>query len=83
MEYEVTATETRIAGMWSEFIATPSAIQPTDNFFALGGDSLAMTMLLFRIKEELGVDLPPGALLEAPELRAFCAQIDSAAGTAG
>jgi acyl carrier protein len=72
----VTATEERISRMWSEFIAPESPIQPTDNFFALGGDSLAMTMLLFRIKEDLGVDLPPGALLEAPELRAFCACID-------
>ncbi len=72
----LTPTECRIAGLWSEYLATSDPIRSTDNFFALGGDSLAMTILLFRIKEELGVDLPPSALLEAPELRAFCALYD-------
>lgn len=72
----LTPSERRIAALWTEFLAPPAPLKPTDNFFSLGGDSLAMTMVLFRIKEELGVDLPPAALLEAPELRAFCTQVD-------
>lgn len=72
----LTTTEQRIADLWREIITPPAAIDPTDNFFALGGDSLAMTMVLFRIKEELGIDLPPGILVEVPELRPFCARLD-------
>ncbi len=72
----LTPSERKIAGLWAEFLAPSAPLKPTDNFFSLGGDSLAMTMVLFRIKEELGVDLPPATLLESPELRAFCTQVD-------
>jgi hypothetical protein len=36
-----------------------------------------MMIILFRVKEELGVDLPPGALMEAPSFGAFCGLVDA------
>lgn len=72
----LTSLERRVGELWGEFVELPLSLKPTDNFFSLGGDSLAMTMLLFRIKEELGVDLPPSVLLESPELYSLCEQID-------
>ena len=76
----LTPAEQAIAALWCEVLVSNAPVQPTDNFFALGGDSLAMTMVLFRIKEELGLELPPGALLEAPDLRSFCAVVESLRG---
>ena len=39
-----------------------------DNFFDLGGHSLAASQLLARIREKLSVDLPLGRLFETPTL---------------
>ncbi|HXY93367.1 MAG TPA: AMP-binding protein, partial [Acidimicrobiia bacterium] len=37
-----------------------------DDFFDLGGDSLAAVELMAAIDEQFGVDLPPSAILDAP-----------------
>lgn len=64
-----TDTERMLAELWIEVLRITSAPQPADNFFALGGDSMAMVMLEFRIREQLGVALKPGTVLVAPTLR--------------
>jgi len=71
-----TPTEREVAALWCEVLHSPS-VTPTDNFFALGGDSLAVMMVLFKVHEVLGVELPPGSLLESPCLRDFCMLVDS------
>jgi len=73
----LTSTEREVAAIWCEILQLGTSLHPTDNFFSLGGDSLAMTMVLFRVGEALGVELPAAALLETPELRGFCALVDS------
>jgi acyl carrier protein len=63
-----------IVDLWREALQTAESPCSKDNFFALGGDSMAMVTLEFRIQEELGVPIPPGTLLTAPtlgELTAF------------
>lgn len=42
-----------------------------DNFFDLGGHSLAAAQLLSRIRDKLQVDLPLGKLFETPTLSGF------------
>jgi acyl carrier protein len=72
-------TERIVADIWREILELSQQPAPSDTFFELGGDSLTMTLMLFRIAEQFGTELPPAALLEKPDLRAFSALLDSAA----
>ncbi|WP_054814616.1 non-ribosomal peptide synthetase [Nocardia arizonensis] len=45
------------------------------SFFDLGGDSVTAMALLLAIEEELGVDVPPDVLVEAPSGAAFVAKV--------
>jgi acyl carrier protein len=71
-------TERTVAALWTEVLQTSALPDSTANFFELGGDSIAMVMLEFRIKEELSVELPAGTVLGAPTLRELSAVIDAA-----
>ncbi|PTA46536.1 non-ribosomal peptide synthetase [Micromonospora sp. RP3T] len=42
------------------------AVAPTDDFFALGGNSLQATQLISRLRSRLGIDIPLQALFENP-----------------
>jgi len=70
--------ELAVAALWSEVLQTERLPGSADNFFSLGGDSMAMVLLEFRIGEEFCVDLPAGAVLDAPVLRDLCALIEGA-----
>jgi len=48
------SVEDIIAGHW-RLLLHVDAVQPTDDFIGLGGDSLRATMLANRIEDELGV----------------------------
>lgn len=74
---DLTSTEQEVTAVWNEILESRTPLKSTDNFFLLGGDSLAMTMVLFRINEVFHVDLPAASLLERPELGSFAALIDS------
>jgi acyl carrier protein len=76
----LSVTERAVAALWSEVLQTAELPGTTDNFFALVGDSMAMVMLEFRIKEEFSVELPAGALLGAPTLRELSALVYAACG---
>lgn len=71
-------TEQTLAELWSEVLQTAVLPTTTENFFALGGDSIAMVLLEFRIREEFEVDLPAAAVLEAPTLREMATLMMSA-----
>ncbi len=53
----MTETERKLAAIWAELLERPS-VTATDNFFDLGGHSLLAVLLLLRIKESFGVELP-------------------------
>jgi acyl carrier protein len=76
----MTATEAAVGKLWQAELQWARSIAAEDNFFELGGDSVLMMIVLFRVGEELGVQLPPDTLLDCPQLGAFCARIDQARG---
>ncbi|MCX4387916.1 amino acid adenylation domain-containing protein [Micromonospora peucetia] len=78
-------TEHRLAGLWSRLLPgerPPASIGRETSFFALGGNSLTATRLMFRIREALGVELGVGGFYRAPTLAATAASIDAATGPA-
>ena len=56
--------------IWCELLGRPSVARD-DDFFELGGHSLLATQLAVRIRDEFGVDLPVGTILEAPTVDAL------------
>jgi len=65
-----------VARLWSEVLQTPDLPNAVDNFFSLGGDSMAMVMLEHRIAEEFSIELPAGSVLSAPTVRELSALIE-------
>src|SRR5205823_2900948 len=59
------ALELHLVRIW-EKVLDINAIRTTDDFFALGGDSLAAATMLAAVEKFFGVTLPVSALLEAP-----------------
>lgn len=77
MKSTTDATVSEIAAIWTDLLQLERAPAPADNFFSLGGDSLLMAMVLFRVNQAFGIELPPVALLETPDLGAFGAVVES------
>lgn len=69
-------TEAIVGTIWAELLQH-DGVNPQDNFFEMGCDSLMIMMMLFRIKDVLGMQLSPGTIMDAPTLREFCRVIDS------
>jgi amino acid adenylation domain-containing protein len=59
------ALELQLVRIWEKVLAA-EAVATTDDFFALGGDSLAAATMLAAVEKFCDVDLPVSALLEAP-----------------
>ena len=76
MDRPLSDTERALADLWSEVLQITEPPQAEDDFFGLGGDSMAMVLLEHRIKEEFSIELPPGTILGAPSLRELSAVID-------
>ena len=53
-------------------------LAPTDDFFALGGDSLAALHVVTVIEAETGIDVTPGRLIEASSARSLAQYLRSA-----
>jgi acyl carrier protein len=73
---ELSETERAVAHLWCEVMQMSALPGPNEDFFALGGDSMTMVLVEFRVTEELGVQLPTGALLAAPTVRELASLID-------
>jgi acyl carrier protein len=69
--------ERAIAAVWGELLGTQE-IDLQDDFFALGGHSLAAVRLFARIRKEFGVDLPLATLFKAPTLGGLSALVEQA-----
>ena len=61
--------------MWAELLGVPASAL-SDNFFDVGGHSLAATRLVNRIRQFFGVDLPESAIFRMPEFGAIAAEVD-------
>jgi acyl-CoA synthetase (AMP-forming)/AMP-acid ligase II/acyl carrier protein len=60
-----TDLERDLAAVWAEVLGS-GAVGAADNFFEIGGDSLAATRIAATARERLGVDVDTIAVLEAP-----------------
>ncbi|MFA7345296.1 MAG: amino acid adenylation domain-containing protein [Terrimicrobiaceae bacterium] len=70
-----TATEKRLAAIWSELLGV-AGMGRDDNFFHLGGHSLLALRLFSRIHHDFGMTLPLATLLRAPSLRMLGSFVD-------
>jgi phthiocerol/phenolphthiocerol synthesis type-I polyketide synthase E len=64
--------EARLAASWQQLLSV-ERVGRDDDFFALGGNSLVATRLLFRIFKAFRVNLPLRRLYEAPTLAGMAA----------
>jgi amino acid adenylation domain-containing protein/FkbM family methyltransferase len=70
-----TATEKAVAAMWAELLRAQN-IGIDDDFFDLGGQSLAAMRLVSRLSEAFDVDLSLRHLVEAPTIARLADTID-------
>ena len=75
-EAPVTAIEAVLAGLWEDILGV-ERVGRQDNFFVLGGHSLAATRLMTRIRSLFRVELSLRALFEAPTLKSMARQIQA------
>ncbi|MBM9623345.1 amino acid adenylation domain-containing protein [Streptomyces zhihengii] len=73
-----TATEQRLAALFGEILRLPD-VGAHDNFFALGGHSMAVMRLLARIRTEFGAELAVRDVFDAPTVARIAAALDTAA----
>ncbi|RJK94279.1 AMP-binding protein [Vallicoccus soli] len=65
-----------LAALWSEVLQV-GPVGRDDDFFELGGDSLATQELLERLQASTGVEVTTDVLVAAPTLAAFARQVTS------
>jgi amino acid adenylation domain-containing protein len=75
------ATEITLARIWADVLGLAESKPETsilrdDNFFALGGHSLAAMRMLSRVRAEWPIELPLRAVFSAPTLQALAVSID-------
>jgi thioesterase domain-containing protein/acyl carrier protein len=73
------AVEGTIAQAWRDLLGVDE-VRREDDFFALGGHSLAAVRLFARIRKHFSVDLPLATLFQAPTLGALAALVAHAGG---
>ncbi|HEY0782269.1 MAG TPA: condensation domain-containing protein, partial [Thermoanaerobaculia bacterium] len=71
--------EELLAGLWCELLGLP-AVGTHDSFFQLGGHSLLATLLLSRVRDAFGVELPLAAVFAAPTVASLARRIETARG---
>ncbi len=69
-----TPVESALARAWSEALGVPD-LGVRDNFWTLGGHSLLATQVIARISEDLGIELPLGALFDHPTIEQLAALV--------
>ncbi|MFE9675369.1 amino acid adenylation domain-containing protein [Streptomyces sp. NPDC006259] len=73
-----TATQERVARIWSEVLGADE-VTAEDDFFQLGGHSLLVPRVLFALRRAFGVDLPLITLFEATTVEELARRVDLAA----
>jgi acyl-coenzyme A synthetase/AMP-(fatty) acid ligase/acyl carrier protein len=74
-----TATEQRLAAIWSDVLGVPAdSIGVHDDFFDRGGHSLLATRAAMRIRDHFQVDVTLATFFSAPTVAALATRIDSA-----
>jgi len=73
------STEKQIAQIWSQQLGLDH-VSANDNFFQLGGDSLAGTQIAFSLQETFGVEFPPEILYENQTVELLATAIEQRVG---
>ena len=74
----LTATELQLASVWDSLLGI-NGVGATDDFFALGGDSLMAVEMFAKIRETFDRELPLGALAQNPTIEGLAVVIDGGA----
>ncbi|MGJ4971817.1 amino acid adenylation domain-containing protein [Bradyrhizobium sp. HKCCYLRH1073] len=72
-----TATERRLALIWRDVLRR-ATVDRNDDFFMLGGNSVAAAQIAAMVREQFGVELALRGFFDAPTLVALAALIDAA-----
>ncbi len=67
--------EAELAEIWQEVLGY-DPVGVDDNFFRLGGDSLAAIQLSTRLRDRLGIDLPVNDVFDEPTIAALAAKVE-------
>ncbi|KAJ1674619.1 large subunit of alpha-aminoadipate reductase, partial [Spiromyces aspiralis] len=75
----LTATERLLCEIWASVIDLPPTleIEPTANFFDLGGHSILATRMIFQVRKDMAVDAPLSLVFKHPTLRGMAAALDN------
>jgi nonribosomal peptide synthetase DhbF len=75
------ALERTIADLWRQVLGV-AGVQPDENFFDLGGDSVLMIRVHRMLCDALGTPVPILQLFQHPTIRALAAALPAAEGAA-
>jgi acyl carrier protein len=73
-----TASEATVAAIWEGVLGVAS-VGVDDDFFAVGGHSLAAAQIAARMRDAFDVDVPVVAVFERPTVAELAALVDEAA----
>ncbi|NJC74317.1 amino acid adenylation domain-containing protein, partial [Planosporangium thailandense] len=76
-----TDVERVVANIWAEVLGV-ERVGVTDNFFALGGDSILSIRVIARLRGEFGVALSPRVLFTAPTVAELADAVEADTGSA-
>ena len=71
-----TDREIQLARIWISLLETGN-IGLDESFFDLGGDSILLLRMIERVRQDFGVELPLGVVVESPSVRAIAKAIDA------
>jgi acyl carrier protein len=69
-------TEHALAKIWKDVLQRPEELAGSDRFFELGGDSVSMMMLLFRVNQTLQVEVTPEQMFEDDSFQRMITNIE-------
>ena len=70
-----TETERELEQLWCATLEL-KRVGIHDNFFALGGNSIAFIEVLYRIRERFGIEMPLHGLVQSPTITTLAAKLD-------
>lgn len=78
MSGEVAATTVHtLSEIWNDILQRTGEIDISARFFELGGDSVSMMMMLFRVEQDLGVEIEPECVFEDDSLRSIAIHVEA------
>lgn len=78
MSEEVAATTLQtLSEIWNDILQRTEEIDSSARFFDLGGDSVSMMMMIFRVEQGFGVEIEPECVFRDDSLRGIATHIEA------